>query len=664
MSPSAGLGFEDQVRRDLKVIGFRDVGGGASLYLGGHQVDACAGWEGRLIVLECTTSNSAVRRKINELRGKAPQMQHGFRQSLAYEDYNNFAFGIVTPDGHFTDSDRELASQPRPIILTSQQNLQYYISVSRLLGKTSAAGGLLAEFGLQPNGPMATIPAMRVRLDTQRPLYGYLFWCQPHDLLRVAYVARRESGYGLHYQRMMSNQRLNSIRRFINRGEIFPNNIVVGFDEKPNFSIYNSTAPGLPDWLEIGELTFPRSYRSCWIIDGQHRLYAFGRIEPNANTQKLSVFAFDYIPQERQAKYFIDINKEQKPVAADLIWDIEGEMRDKETPGQIANAAKHLNVIPPLKGNVYIPFLGGNKRGKIGLSEICTTINDLALLSEKTKNTIQSNRNPLYAGSAEARPRRVAESLATFLAELQNIANTLGRPWLWEKVLKTPGGLTISLGIYEQMLVRLERKPNSQDLQRFADALLNSTIPLVPTENQVSSFKKGSLTSYAQRRQVMAQIVNQMRQLLQDSGFGSNIVDPSTELRNRYFSLERDLTKKVLNALNIITLEDLRQRAQPDFYQTIEATVANERRTDPGFQVHLAFNFGQLRVLVSNNSDNWNAVEPLFVGLGRFAEKQEVITGFRSVQRIRNALAHGRSARPTPLDLAFLNAFEAVAGMP
>ena len=149
--------------------------------------------------------------------------------------------------------------------------------------------------------------------------------------------ARRETGRRDYYQRMLKRSRLANIKKFIQDGEIFPNNVVVAFDESPQFhQVTNEQDNFLPEWLEFGELTFPKSYRSCWIIDGQHRLYSFGAVDPNPKSQKLAVFAFDQLSESRQAKFFIDINKEQKPVSPDLIWDLEGDMRSDTDRGLIA----------------------------------------------------------------------------------------------------------------------------------------------------------------------------------------------------------------------------------------------------------------------------------------------------------------------------------------
>ena len=94
---------------------------------------------------------------------------------------------------------------------------------------------------------MPRLPALRVHLPKDTP--AYLFWCDPNDLLKVAYVARRETGREKYYQRMLNSTRIKNIRTFISDGEIFPNNIIVCFDKKPEFRKKPGFDDSWPSWL-------------------------------------------------------------------------------------------------------------------------------------------------------------------------------------------------------------------------------------------------------------------------------------------------------------------------------------------------------------------------------------------------------------------------------
>ena len=395
--PAAGQDFENQIRHSFKRIGFKDVDGGANFIVGGHQIDVCGGWDDILVIAECTQSineRTPIRNLISEIRGKQSAIRRGFRRLEKYETYRRFRFLLITKNIIHTENDQTLASQNPAIQLLDSQTIQYYHKLSPLLGARGALFNFLGELKVEPRDfDLPRLPAFKIRLS--RDLSGYLFWCDPSDLLKVSYVARRESGQQKYYQRMLSAQRMARIRGFVRKGGIFPNNVIIAFDQRPSFRPKPSYESAWPPWLEFGELIFPPSYRSCWIVDGQHRLYAFVDSGSNLRYQKLAVFAFDPLREHKQAKFFIEINKEQKPVSLDLIWDLEGEMSAETPRGRIANCVKILNSMPSLKDTIFFPLSGDRKQGQLKLSGICQDLDDVGLLRERTKYMTQTQNNPL-----------------------------------------------------------------------------------------------------------------------------------------------------------------------------------------------------------------------------------------------------------------------------
>src|SRR5260370_11501781 len=73
-------------------------------------------------------------------------------------------------------------------------------------------------------------------------------------------------------------------------------------------------------WLDIRS-----AYKSAWIIDGQHRLFAYSG-HPMASKARLSVMAFEALPASMQAKLFIDINAEQKSVKQSLLQELYADL--------------------------------------------------------------------------------------------------------------------------------------------------------------------------------------------------------------------------------------------------------------------------------------------------------------------------------------------------
>ena len=172
------------------------------------------------------------------------------------------------------------------------------------------------------------------------PVFQFLM--DPRELLKIATVARRERPHEKFYQRTVEEKRLLEIAKFLAEGNVTPNNIVVGMEPEAwkdaKFSSYTFTGNTRAGKLQkemkkntnptlVGTLTFPRKYRSCWVIDGQHRLYGIAKREKiSRNTERdivnkkinLPIIAFGNIQQDDMAKMFLDINAKQKKISPDF----------------------------------------------------------------------------------------------------------------------------------------------------------------------------------------------------------------------------------------------------------------------------------------------------------------------------------------------------------
>ena len=149
---SAGADFESWVRHALKTIGFKNVGGGPNLRVGGHQIDCCAGWDDVLLVVECTQSGSeraSIRNLISEVRGKQSQIKAGFRKLDGYQIYSRFVFAIAT-NIPINKSDQNLAKENPRVHLIDQQMLAYYERLKGIIQR-GALFNLLGELAVEPH---------------------------------------------------------------------------------------------------------------------------------------------------------------------------------------------------------------------------------------------------------------------------------------------------------------------------------------------------------------------------------------------------------------------------------------------------------------------------------------------------------------------------------
>lgn len=95
-------------------------------------------------------------------------------------------------------------------------------------------------------------------------------------------------------------------KKYISDDGVFPTNIVLNIDKnRLNFERVKQ-ANSKTDELDsgtLGWLDIKPAYKSAWIIDGQHRLYAYSGHE-KANHSHLSVLAFEGFEREQTSAAF------------------------------------------------------------------------------------------------------------------------------------------------------------------------------------------------------------------------------------------------------------------------------------------------------------------------------------------------------------------------
>lgn len=222
---------------------------------------------------------------------------------------------------NISDTDRERAKLLN-IFLFDEQDLDYYEKLVTHIGP-AAKYQLFADMlpGRSVSGLKIRVPCVRAKMGGYN---CYTFPISPEYLLKISYVSHRSKGKAsdVHtYQRMVAKSRLKKIREYISDKGVFPTNIVVNLD-KECLTFERSEQINSSDEQEmsgtLGWLNIKPTYKSAWIIDGQHRLFAYSGHD-RAKNSHLSVLAFEGIPPSVQAQLFVDINAKQKSVKASLL---------------------------------------------------------------------------------------------------------------------------------------------------------------------------------------------------------------------------------------------------------------------------------------------------------------------------------------------------------
>jgi len=523
--------FEKEVKDFLEKMKFSDVGGGRNFIINGKQVDVIAGHENTLLIIECTTKRT-IRNKIEIFKDNIPILKKGFSEHKIYKKYQNHKFIFATNNREINEEDKKLAEKEPTIILWHRQFLDYYMELYEVIIEY-AKYNLLGELGIKPLVRRPLIyPALKSNLGGYTV---YNFFVDPKELLKISYVARREIGKEEYYQRMVKKSRIKKISGFINDGGVFPNNIIICFENTPEYielkDVEKVSGYEWPKWLEFGILKFPNDYRSAWIIDGQHRLYSFSR---TSRDSLISVSAFHALEKEKQAGFFIEINKEQKPVNSNLLWDLEGEMRPETERGIISNIVKELNKREPFEGMIYIPLEGVGKKTKLKLTAFCTVIEKRKLSRITTENKIE---NPFYNTDYKKTVKNITEVLSEYFLKIREVfSDRINKEFVF-----TNAGISVITTIFERIIERTKKKPTTKNIEKYISPLVEYL------EDKISKEIKGFIqrcASEAGRYSVFEEFALVIQRT--DEKFAPEVKTPYSEEIKSFEKILRNMIVKIL----------------------------------------------------------------------------------------------------------------------
>lgn len=371
------------------------------------------------------------------------------------------------------------------VTLFDGKDLEYYETLVSHLGP-AAKYQLLADTipGKQIPGLEIRVPAVKTRIGGSN---CYTFSMSPEYLLKIAYVSHRSKGKAsdVHtYQRMLSRGRLNRIREYIDNDGVFPTNIVVNLESRriqfERAKQQNDQEEGVLGWLDIRP-----TYKSAWIIDGQHRLFSYSG-HPRAATSRLAVLAFEGLPPSKQAALFIDINAKQKSVKQSLLQELYAELHwDAEAPQTrvraiISKAIQSLDDNPesPLYARVQASDVARDDTRCISFTSLFGALerSDLFIAKERKGDVIEYGA--LWAGGNTVTLKRTTAVVGAWLGSVRDVATD----W-WDKGAGEGGGLAMNDGvvtcinILKNVLQHIESTAGIRLLQESTDKVTDLSAP-------------------------------------------------------------------------------------------------------------------------------------------------------------------------------------------
>jgi len=427
-----------------------------------------------------------------------------------------------------------MESKSRKVFIWDNNFVSYYKELKNSIG-IYAKFNLLAELEIKPEKEeIITYPAFAMNIGPQGRYKLFLLFLEARDLLKFAYVARRELGYEGFYQRMVNKKRLGDIAdHYLKKNKIFPNSIVVSLENECwRFEQFKGDDIKLPKWLEFGNLSLYNNYRSCWVIDGQHRLYSYAHSTVRGY---LAVSAFAKINEEVQANYFLDINRNAKPVDPNHLWDLTGSLQPTSEKGIISNAVKELFDLKNgfFESNIKIPSKG---KGKFSYNNICTSIEKNYLAKETLPHRYEIIKNPFWDKDYKKFQQNISKGINQFFSYLRK-----GIDQNKQVLIFTDGFISVLIELFKLLIVHIKRKPNESDLNKFCDPLREYISIL--NKNEIEKIVQG-LTSEAGKKSFRNDLIKILRDRY-DKDFAEGLITKEPSLAEKINELEFRLNKFV-----------------------------------------------------------------------------------------------------------------------
>lgn len=579
------------------------------------------------------------------------------------EQKRNTVLAVFLNDVAISEGDREKAKALN-VLLFDEQDLDYYEKLVNHIGP-AAKYQFFADML-----PGKTIPGLSIKVPAVRTKMGkqtcYTFPISPEYLLKISYVSHRSKGKAsdVHtYQRMLAKGRLGTIRKYISEQGIFPTNIVVNIDKK--FITFerikqetlkeDADASGVLGWLSLRP-----AYKAAWIIDGQHRLYAYSGHE-YAKTGHLSVLAFEGISAGTQAKLFVDINAKQKSVKPSLLQELFAELHwDAESPSIRVQAiiSKSVKILDAEKDSPFFGRIQSVDSTKdfircISLASLYRGIDKQNLFIYKEERNAVLDGGPFWAGSNEKTLTRSVTIIKMWFNIIKNSASE------WWELGSAPGGglsmndsVTSCLTVLKSVIVylegqgnkfcRLETKDVSVLLKPYADALGGYFASLSSEQRKLYRDLRGSQGQTARARRAQ-----QALQLIFPEFNPVGLDD--------YLSREKEQTnlqaKVVIDRMEIMIKDMVVQELHQEFGEEwwsegvprqvrLAITARSENDDNKRGSKEAYFDLIDYRTIAQAN---WTIFQPL-LGDGKKNEGKEKQTKWLvDINEMRNTVAHASS---------------------
>jgi DGQHR domain-containing protein len=624
------------------------------------------------LVLQCVSvepKRGQIDKFIEAIQKFREPLIRAIANQLPAQNKRQTVFALITAGIKLSTSDRT-ALEAAKITVFDIADLEYYEKLASHLGP-AAKYQLLADLL-----PGKTIPALVIKVPAVKTKIGgiscYTFAISPEYLLKIAYVSHRSKGKASDvdtYQRMVSKTRLATIKQYISEDGVFPTNIVLNIDkDRLNFervkqgnSKIDETESGTLGWLDIKP-----AYKSAWIIDGQHRLYAYSGHE-RAHNSHLSVLAFEGLSASKQAQLFIDINAKQKSVKQSLLQELYAELHwDAEDPAVRVRAivSKAIQVLDedinsPFQGKIQTADSVRDNNRCISITSIFGSLEKSGFFISKEKKGAVIEFGALWAGDNSSTLRRTVAVLNAWFGPIATKAND----W-WSLGSAEGGGLAMNDGVVacievlRSVLAMLDEDGHS--LVKVEQAKL---LTLIAPYSDALATHLASMTATARKQfrdyRGVQGVTTRMRRCQQAIREQISTYNPSG--LDEFIQAEKHQTnaraKTVIDSIEImmqkLTMEVLRSEFDEEWWvlgvpKQVRTSASERFEQDDGKRGGREFYFDLIDYR-KISLEHWTLFEPL-IAYGKAGNKEKRTQWMVTVNDSRKVVAHASSGKTLTLE--------------
>ena len=686
---TASASLEDRVWSLMWSLGFPHLSGagGALLTVSSDgptrvttQIDVLAIDDETCIAIECKSRQTIGRRDaLQQEMAKHSLIREKLANAVSGRGRKkrSVALGFWTSNAILSPNDRERAKAQNVALLTDE-DLTYYEELAKQIGP-AARYQLLADFlpGRPVPGLSIRVPALSARMGGFRT---FTFTASPEWLLKVAFVSHRARGKSSDvrtYQRMIKKRRLAEIRAFLAEpNSIFPTNLVISLESGKHGSgakFEETKQDPAAEGASLGWLTLNPTYKSAWVIDGQHRLYAYSG-HPRASRDHLTIVAFEGLPGSIQQQLFIDINSKQKSVKPSLLQELYADInRESDDPRKVTQALisesvqnMDANRDSPLFGRVLLSDESRTSTRCVSLTALFSALEKPGLYYRTvTQNNVVVDPGLFWSADDGASIERTTVIVDSWLKGIRHRASD----W-WAAGAGPGGGLAMNdgLGVCINVLRSVAEhidaeKPRLSDgpakeavsrLKPYAEALGDHFAGMNADERRAFRGLRGNQGQTAGTRHAQKAVQDRFASF-QPPGL-AEFLELERERTNDKAMTIVNRIDRLLNRTVVAVLKDnLNTPSRPDgwWYEAVPLSIrqvvtkAQQDDRNQRGSLEAYFNLIHYRDIIENK---WALLGPVF-GRGKRTDRKSMQTAWLvRTNEIRQVAAHGSSGATVTLE--------------